>query len=106
MTYNYRKFNFTDNSAVITFKKSEYSRTNSGKSWKSAADQVISEVVTPEFYTNYIQAIPFFNNYGGRASCRASWNYTFAGYIPTVVNTVSYDGNKKIVAEFSFTYNA
>lgn len=102
MNNNYRHFSFTDNSFVITFIKSEFSRTGSGKSWKKAADVVTSEIVTAEFYTNYIQSIPFFNNFGGQAYSRGHKSYTVAGYIPTVINTVDPTGTKKIVARFEF----
>ena len=98
----YSKFNFSDNNFVITFTKKSYSLTGSGHYWKNVPDSIESETVTPEFYRNYIQSIPFFANFGGRASCRAYRNYTAAGYIPVKVVTVSYDGCKKIVAEFSF----
>jgi len=99
---NYNKFSFTDNSYVIEFTKKEFSRTASGKSWKKQADRVTYEFVTPEFYTNYIQAVPFFNNFGGRSCCRAYKSYTYAGYIPTDVITISPDGSKKITARFVF----
>ena len=101
---NYNKFTFTNNDYVIEFTKKEFSRTDSGKSWKKNPDTVSYEFVTPEFYTNYIQAVPFFNNFGGRACCRAYCDYTTAGYIPTDVTTISPDGSKKITARFVFTY--
>lgn len=100
---NYHNFKFTDNSFVITFTKKTFSRTGSGRYWKAAADSIESETVTPEFYQNYISSIPFFNNFGGRASCRAYKGYTFAGYLPVKVTTVSPDGLKKIEGYFSFT---
>ena len=71
MKNDYRKFVFTDNNIVITYKEERFSLTTSGKSFRKNADQVITEVVTPEFYQNYIQSIPFFANFGGKASCRA-----------------------------------
>ena len=100
---NYRNFKFTDNSFVITFTKKTFSRTASGRYWKAAPDTIESEIFTAENYTNYISSIPFFNNFGGRASCRAYKGYTFAGYIPVKVTTISPDGLKKIEGFFTFT---
>ena len=102
MKTKYHTFNFTDNNVVITFKKQTFSRTDSGKSWKKNADTVETETVSNEFYSNYINSVSFFNNFGGFASCRAYYGYTYAGYIPVYVSTVSYDGKTKIKARFSF----
>ena len=90
------------NEVVITMTKKEYSRTGSGKSWKKAADVVTTEKIDGRFYNNYICSISFFNNFGGHSSSRAFYGYTYAGYIPVKVSTVSYDGTKKITAEFTF----
>lgn len=88
---------------VIAMTKKEYSRTGSGKSWKNNPDTVVTEKISGRFYSNYISSTHFFNNYGGHASCRVFYGYTYAGYIPVKVSTVSYDGTKKIIAEFNFT---
>lgn len=98
----YSNFKFTDNSFVITFTKYTYSRTASGKSWSKTPDKIESEKVTAEFYQNYIQSIPFFNNFGGRTSCRAYKMYTVAGHLPYFVSTISPDGQKKIEGYFFF----
>ena len=99
---NYSKFTFSDSRFDITITKKTFSLTDSGRYWENIPDTIESEKVSSDFYQNYITSIPFFNNYGGRSSCRAYRNYTAAGYIPTKVVTVSFDGQKKIVAEFSF----
>lgn len=91
------------NELVITMTKKEYSRTGSGKSWKNSPDTVVTEKIDGRFYNNYISAIAFFNNFGGHSCSRAFYGYTYAGYIPVKISTVSYDGTKKIIAEFSFT---
>ena len=101
---NYSKFTFTDNNVVITITKKTFSRTDSGRYWKNTPDTIESEKVSSDFYQNYITSIPFFANFGGRSSCRAYRNYTAAGYIPTKVVTLSYDGRKKIVTDFIFQY--
>lgn len=100
---NYRNFSFTDNSFVITFTKKVFSRTLSGKSWKKNPDTVEFDYFTAKQYQNYVQSIPFFNNFGGSASCRGYWSYTYAGYIPTMITTISPDGKMKITAYFTFT---
>ena len=99
----YSKFVFADNSFVIEYTKKTYTRTATGKSWKSNPDKIEFDFVTPEFYQNYINSIPFFSNFGGKATCRAQYGYTFAGYLPTNVTTVSPDGNIKIVVRFVFS---
>ena len=102
---NYNNFNFTDGRVIITLTKKEYSRTASGKSWKTKPDAENVENVAAAFYTNYIKSVPFFNNFGGGAYCRAQYNYTPAGYLPTTITTVSPEQNRKIVAVFTFKYN-
>lgn len=94
---NYRTFKFTHSRAIITMTKSEYSRTTSGKSWKSKPDVQTVETITPEFYTNCIQAVPFFND-------RVEHSYTPFGYIPTRTTSTAPDKSKKIIYEFHFKY--
>ena len=101
MSYNYREFHFYHN-ADITATKKTYTRTESGKSWKSKPEKVEVFHYSSENYHNYITSIPFFNNFGGRAYCRAHWGYENYGYIPNEVTTVSPDGEKKIVMTFDF----
>lgn len=60
------------------------------------------EVVTPEFYTNYITAVPFFNNFGDGASCKVKESYTPAGKIPTTIVTIAPGKETKIVTNFVF----
>lgn len=74
---------------VILRECATYSRTDSGKSWKSKPDEVRREVVDAEFYSNFIASIDWFNSWGDGAYCRGERNYTVAGYIPTKVTTVS-----------------
>ena len=100
---NYNKFNFSDSSVTITHIKKEYSRTDSGKNWKSTPDTINNEIVNNEFYNNYVKSIPFFNGFMG-GSCRAAHSYTAAGYLPTVITTISPDKKQKIIDTFSFKY--
>lgn len=103
MRNKYSNIVINDNGIVITFRKEEYSLTESGRNWKKNADNVSTENINADFYNNYVSSIPFFNNFGGKASCRAYFGYTYAGYIPVIVNTISYDGKKKIRAVFTFS---
>lgn len=98
---NWRKFKFTGD-YVILVTITEFSSTPSGKSWRKTPVSVSRKVVSPEWYTNYITAIPFFNNFDHGAYCRAKQGYTRAGYLPTEVVTVSPGRERKIVAEFDF----
>ena len=100
---DWRKFRFTDDSFIITRESKTYKRTESGKSWKTKPETVETETVSAEHYTNYVTAIPFFNNFGYHASCRASCSYTYAGYLPTTITTISPMNDEKIVTTFSFS---
>ena len=102
MAENWRKFVYTGDSYLILMRKKEYSRTESGKSWRKNPDNVECCVYDAEHYTNYITAIPFFNNFGDGAYCRGRRNYTCAGYLPTEVVSVGPFNCKKVVAEFEF----
>lgn len=98
----YENFTFTDDGYTITKTVTKYKRTNSGRCWKSKPESVKEEVVGAEHYTNYIQSIPFFNNYGDGAYCRAEYGYTYAGYLPVKVTSVSPYQEVKLIAEFRF----
>lgn len=102
MSYDYRKFSFTNNNVSITLVKETFTRTDSGLSWRSKPDTTTTETVDARQYTNYITSIPWFNNFGYGCYCRAHWNYTKAGYLPTEVVSVSPHREKKIVAKFHF----
>jgi len=92
----------TGDSIIITCTLEHYSRTASGKSWKKVPDSSETEVIPDKHYNNYISSIGFFNTFGNGASCRAEEGYTFAGYIPIRVTTISPGRDKKIVAKFRF----
>ena len=90
------------NSVNIEMKKETFIKTASGRSWKSKPETSETETITADFYKNYIESVPFFNNFGYGASCRAYSGYCVAGYIPLKVVTVSPNQEKKIVATFCF----
>ena len=97
---DWTKFKFTDDRFVITMTKKEYVSTADCK-WDLAKTDI--REITPEFYTNYITAIPFFDNFGQGASCEGHKTRTKAGILPTEVITISPGVEKKIVATFSFS---
>lgn len=99
---NYRTFSFTNQYYTITHTRKTYEKTDSGKSWKSKPTEEKQKTVTPEFYTNFVTSIPFFNNLG---TCRAQHSYTSAGYLPTVITSISPDRQVKHVDSFRFEYN-
>lgn len=89
---------------MVTIEKTTktFSRTESGKSWKAKPDTIEKETVSAQFYTNYVDSVSFFNNYGYGASCRAYKGYCKAGFIPVKVTTVSPFRETKIVTTFDF----
>lgn len=97
---NYKNFNFTNNNYVITHTKKIYHKTDSGKSWKSKPTEQYTEIVTPQFYTNYVTSISFFNNLG---TCKAIHNYTIAGYLPVTITSISPDKTIKHIDSFTFS---
>lgn len=102
MSY-YRNFNFTNDNYIITHTRKTYERTDSGKSWKSKPTEQYSETVKPQFYTNYVTSIPFFNVLG---TCRAQHNYTIAGYLPVVITSISPNRETKHIDIFTFSERA
>ena len=100
---NYTEFTYAESSCVILRTRDTYTRKEGARSWpKTAKQDKIDEYVPASHYQNFITAIPFFNNFGGHAYCRASWEYTTDGYLPTTVTTVSPDGTVKHVDHFDF----
>lgn len=85
----YDHFAINADGMKIIKKEATYTRTASGKSWKKKPESVEEKTVDARFYNNYVQSIPFFNNWGDGAYCRANWGYTYVGYIPVHVVTVS-----------------
>jgi hypothetical protein len=60
----------------------------------------MTEEVTPAYYCNTVDAVPFFRNLGG--SERVTMNYTKRGYIPVEISSISPDRQKKSVRRFYF----
>lgn len=102
MKNKYLDFEYTNENYLIFRTIETYSRTASGKSWKNKPDSIENEIVPPQYYTNYITSIPFFNGFGDGASCRAAWSYNAPGYLPTRITAVSPFGITKKIAVFWF----
>ena len=102
MAENWGNFKFADDRYIILRTIREYILTDSGKSWKKNPEEVKHEVINAENYTNYVQSIPWFNNWDHGAYCRGRRSYTCAGYLPTEIVTVAPYREKKIIAEFEF----
>lgn len=100
---NYKNFDFTANGWKITHKRAVFFKTSSGKSWKSKPEYERAEIVTNDVYNNFVKSVDFFNGFCG-GTCRASWNYTPAGYLPVNIATVSPDRTEKIIDTFLFDW--
>ena len=104
MSRAYANFKFySNNRYLILVSIDTYFRTESGKSWKRKPAKTERRVYDDEHYTNYISAIPFFNNFfENGAYCRAYCGYTIAGYLPAEVVTVAPFREEKKIAHFVF----
>ena len=80
---------------MILFEKKTFEKKES--KWGLKTER---EVVTPEVYTNYITAVPFFNNFGDGASCKVKESYTPAGKLPATIVTIAPGKETKIVTNF------
>lgn len=101
--YDYENFRYTGDSCLILMEEVRYKKNDFGE-MILVPDETKEEVISPMFYTNYITAIPFFDDdfFGPHASCEAEWGRTPAGVKPTVVTTINGAGDEKIVATFTF----
>ena len=70
--------------------------TKSGRGWKKVTEY--TKDVTPAYYFNTVDAVPFFRNLGGRETVEVG--YCVRGYVPLKVSSISPDRDKKIVREF------
>lgn len=102
MKNKYEQFEYTNDNYLILCTISTYHRTASGKAWKSKPVEIEQNIYKPVNYTNYITAIPFFNNFGDGAYCRATYTYEMPGYLPTTVTSVSPGQDVKKIAVFKF----
>lgn len=91
-------FSFTDNRVKITYTRETYHKSKSGKTWQAKPTVITSDIVSPEFYSNYINSRYFFNS-------RVQYNYTPAGYLPVKLTTVSPFEPIKYIDSFAFEYD-
>ena len=68
-----------------------------GKSWRLSESK--EENINREYYLNIINSCKFFRNLGGYE--RLTSSYTYSGYIPTQLNSISPDKQEKIVRSFT-----
>ena len=68
-----------------------------GKKWVLKEEKL--EIVSAEFYMNVIESIPFFRRLGSE---RVSMGYTYVGYVPVEISSISPDGTEKIVRKYKF----
>ena len=96
-----RHFTFSGDYLILrTIRR--YNPTDSGKGWKSKPSEIDRAVIDNRQYVNYVTAVPWFNNYGDGAYCRAHEHYTEAGYLPSEIISVGPFHCKKVVATFEF----
>ena len=72
-----------------------------GKSWKLSESK--EENITKECYLNIVNSVKFFRNLGGFE--RLTSGYTYSGYIPVQLNSISPDKQEKIIRSFEFNKN-
>ena len=73
-----------------------------GSQWKIF--EVIEENISKENYLNIINSVKFFRGLGGFE--RLTNGYTYAGYIPVELNSISPDKKEKILRSFEFSKNS
>ena len=72
-----------------------------GKSWKLSEYE--EKNITKEYYLNIVNSVKFFRNLGGIE--RLTKGYTYSGYIPVQLNSISPDKQEKIIRSFEFSKN-
>lgn len=70
--------------------------------WK--VTEIKEENISKETYLNVINSCKFFRNLGGFE--RLTKNYTYAGYIPVSLNSISPDRQEKVYRTFTFDREA
>ena len=93
---DYTNFGFSGDYMILMEKKM-FSRTESGKNWKSNPDEVIKKVFTPKQYNNFLSFVPMYGD-------RVEWGYCTAGYLPLTVTSTRPDKQRKSVSRFFFIY--
>ena len=81
-----------------TITRIETRYTKRGSRWIET--ESTTEEITPEYYLNTVDAVPFFRGLGGHE--RLVKAYTKYGLIPVEVQNTRPDGREKIVRRFKF----
>ena len=100
MSYNYSTFSFNGYNCRIEHTKQVFDTTAAGN-FRRKPYETITEDVDRDFYINFVRSVSFFNGFLG-GTCKASWDYTRAGYIPTKIVTISPDRSEKHIDIFRF----
>lgn len=103
---DYNNFMFShrlNNNLIIEHTKKCYHSTPGGYFQKKAFSEY-TEIVSGEFYENFVKSVTFFNGFLG-GTCKAYWNYTSAGYIPTHITTIAPGRAEKQIDTFTFKFN-
>ena len=72
-----------------------------GKSWRLSESK--EENINREYYLNIINSCKFFRGLGGFE--RLTNGYSYSGYIPVELNSISPDKQEKIIRSFEFSKN-
>lgn len=87
-----------DESPLGTVEKTKYTRTSPSGEWKECEKS--EEPFSAIYYINTVDAIPFFRNLGGYE--RVECGYTYTGYLPLWITSISPDKLTKTVRHFRF----
>jgi hypothetical protein len=91
------------NPKEITLTTKEYSRTDSGKSWRSKPDTIETETVTMDQVKKMTadDTLRFFRRLGGYE--RLERSYTAYGFLPWLLTSISPCREIKKVREYSYS---
>lgn len=80
-----------------------FSRTASGKGWKSKPDTTDTDIISSKIYDNISsrESLRFWNGFCG-GTCRAEYGYTYYGYVPIRISRQNPSRDVKIVETFRF----
>lgn len=82
----------------ITMTETTFEKTESGKSWRKKPISEETKEIQFDEYFNYLSSVEFFKSLGGYE--RVERFYTYAGYIPCRLTSISPNKETKIVRVF------
>lgn len=105
-TYNWTVRNYPDTTSLYRDNMEENfghacirNYCKRGSRWVLVSE-TIEEDVTPLYYFNTVDAVPFFRNIDGYE--KVTMSYTKYGYIPVMIDSINPDRTKKTVRAFAF----